>query len=88
MINDDGIEKYLYKSKNKNNIIVENQIESIKKKIDKKNFINCKNIEIINSFRSRLFLSISKSYEQLINTRLYGKLIDDEDFLNILYSIY
>ena len=80
------IEKYLYKSKNMNNIIIENQIESIKNKINKNSFTNCKSIELSNSFRSQLFLYISNPYEQLINTRLYGKLIDDEDFLKKLHK--
>ena len=83
---DIDMKKYFYKSKNKNNTIVEDQIELIKKKINNNNFPNCKNIELKNSFRSKLFLYISNPYEQLFNTRLYGKLIDDEDFLKELHN--
>ena len=78
--------KYIYKPKSDNNIVVDNQIELLKRKINSKNFTNTKNIELSNSFISQLFLSISNPYEQLFNTRLYGKLIDDISFLKELHK--
>ena len=85
--NNNEIQKYYYKiNNNNNNIVVGNQIELIERKINKNNFSNCRNIELNNSFKSKLFLSISNPYEQLINTRLYGKLINDEEFLKELHN--
>ena len=84
--NNQDMYKYSNKTRNINNFIVKNQIELIKNKINKKNYKNCKDIELSNSFRSQLFLSISNPYEQLINTRLYVKLIDDEAFLKELHE--
>ena len=83
---DKELNKFIYKSKNDSNIIVDNQIELLKRKINSNNFTNSKNIELSNSFRSQLFLSISNPFEQLFNTRLYGKLMNDGDFLKELHK--
>lgn len=79
------IEKFIYESKNKNNIIIDQQINLLKQKINEDKFTSCKNIENSNSFTSQLFLYISNPYEQLVNTRLYGKIMQDDEFLKELH---
>ena len=84
MDNNNKIAKYMYKRKNNNNIVVENQIKLIKNKLDNNDscsYLN--NDELKNSFKSHLFLSISNPYEQLVNTRMFGKIIEDVTFLNL-----
>lgn len=84
MDNNNKIAKYMYKRKNNNNIVVENQIKLIKNKLDNNDscsYLN--NDELKNSFKSHLFLSISNPYEQLVNTRMFGKIIEDVAFLNL-----
>ena len=84
MDNHNKIAKYMYKRKNNNNIVVENQIKLIKNKLDNNDscsYLN--NDELKNSFKSHLFLSISNPYEQLVNTRMFGKIIEDVTFLNL-----
>ena len=87
-INNDVKIKFLYKPKNKNNTVVENQINLIKQKFSNENNknITINELELKNSFRSQLFLSIANPYEQLFNTRLYCNLIDDKDFLKELHN--
>ena len=79
------IEKFIYEPKNKNNIIIDQQINLLKQKINEDKFTSCKNIENSNSFTSQLFLYISNPYEQLVNTRLYGKIMQDDEFLKELH---
>ena len=79
------IEKFIYEPKNKNNAIVEQQINILKTKIKENKFTSCKKIEKSNSFTSQLFLYISNPYEQLVNTRLYGKIMADDEFLKELH---
>ena len=79
------IEKFIYEPKNKNNIIIDQQINLLKKKIKEDKFTSCKDIENSNSFTSQLFLYISNPYEQLVNTRLYGKIMEDHEFLKDLH---
>ena len=87
MDNNNKIAKYMYKRKNNNNIVVENQIKLIKNKLDNNDscsYLN--NDELKNSFKSHLFLSISNPYEQLVNTRMFGKIIEDVTFLKELHN--
>ena len=87
MDNHNKIAKYMYKRKNNNNIVVENQIKLIKNKLDNNDscsYLN--NDELKNSFKSHLFLSISNPYEQLVNTRMFGKIIEDVAFLKELHN--
>ena len=78
---------YCYKPKNDNNSVVENQLNVIKNKLLNDNgYSRINDLDLKNSFQTQLFLSIVNPYEQLFNTRLYGKLIDDNDFLKELHN--
>jgi hypothetical protein len=78
---------YCYKPKNNSNSVVENQLNIIKNKLLNDNdYSRINDIDIKNSFQTQLFLSIVNPYEQLFNTRLYGKLINDNDFLKELHN--
>jgi hypothetical protein len=78
---------YCYKPKNNSNSVVENQLNVIENKLLNDNdYSRINDIDIKNSFQTQLFLSIVNPYEQLFNTRLYGKLINDNDFLKELHN--
>ena len=83
-----NFENFIYQPKNENNIIVQRQLDLLKTKINNNTFTNCKEIEIGNSFTTKLRLYIWNQIEQLINTRLYGKLIEDNKFLKDLHHNY
>lgn len=85
--NNNEMTKYMYKRKINNNIVVENQIKLIKNKLENNgSYSYLNNDELKNSFKSHLFLSISNPYEQLINTRSFGKIIEDVAFLKELHN--
>ena len=83
-----NFENFIYQPKNENNIIVQRQFDLLKRKINNNTFTNCKEIELGNSFTTKLRLYISNPIDQVINTRLYGKLIEDNKFLKDLHHNY
>ena len=83
---DKEFQKHLYKSIDKSCSMVQSHINIFKKMLKEKNFTQFKKVENSNCFISNLYLSIAKPYEQMFNTRLYGKLLDDEAFLKELYE--
>ena len=84
--NDNNNSNFIFKPKNNNNFIVNEQIDLIRKKINDKNSFSCEEVERKNAFKTKLYLSISQPYDNLFNTKCYYNLVDDENFLNSLHK--
>ena len=63
-------------------ILVDNEISLIKNKINY-NYSNIMKLDFMNDFNTNLYLSLSDPTEQLHNTRLYGKYINEINLLEI-----
>ena len=84
--NNNNKSNFIFKPKNNNNFIVNEQIELIRKKINDKNSFSCEEVERNNAFKTKLYLSISQPYDNLFNTKFFYNLVDDEKFLNKLHK--
>ena len=65
------------------NSLVEKQVNLIKLKLNN-NYTNNLKLDFLNEFNTKLHLSLSNSQDQLFNTRLYAKFINDNSYIKNL----
>ena len=63
--------------------LINKRVNLIKKNLNNSD-LNMRNFDYKNNFRTNLYLSVSQSVDQLFNTRLFGKLINDNSFIKDL----
>ena len=76
-------QKFLVNSGETSQNLVDNEISLIKNKINN-NHSNIMKFDFMNDFHTNLYLSLSDPTEQLYNTRLYGKYINDNSLIKSL----
>jgi hypothetical protein len=74
---------FLYKPGEIQKNLINKRVNLIKKNLNNSD-LNMRNFDYKNNFRTNLYLSVSQSVDQLFNTRLFGKLINDNSFIKDL----
>ena len=88
-LNRDKLGNKIFKSNFTSNIgaiqksLVEKQLNLLKYKMNN-NYTNNLNLDFLNEFNTKLHLSLSNSQDQLFNTRLYAKFINDNSYIKKL----